>query len=370
MRALRFWRGTGPELPPLPVEPAGEVLTLWIHLGERSAGLLPPLLAAIEGLTELSVRPVVTGTPRPLDPEPRLPLPAADDVAGFLAAKRVAATIWAAPPLDATRLDAALARPVVVLPFPDPAGAVRGGPVRRRAAGDALSRCTVMAATIADARALRRVTRTPLAIATTGPPQDGVAVPAHDEARRIRISAALAGRPVWFAVAVPPGLAPDILDAHAALTARVHRALLVLDCADGAPSGQSGLPDARESVVRIGAQDERGLWYRIAPVTLMADTFGGDGSADPLEAAALGSAVLHGPAFGARAGTYERLARARAAQCLPDLGAIAATVEEFFLPENAARQAGAAWAEVTRGAEATDRAAAAVVEALERIGAL
>ncbi len=367
MRALRFWQGTGPAARAPVAEPATDELRLWVHLGARSAGLLPPLIARIEALAEMPVRAVLTGAAQPLDPAPRLPLPEADDIPAFLAAHGVAAVLWAAPPLGPVRLDAALARPVIVLPMPDPAAAVPGGPLRRRAAGDALGRCTLLAAGAEEARALRRIVRPGLRVTAIGALQDGVAVPAHDEARRAALAAVLAGRPVWFAAACPPDARGAVLSAHAALMARIHRAVLVMETPDAAGGAR---PDPQDGVIRVPEGAERGLWYRIAPLTLMADTFRPGGTADPLEPAALGSAVLHGPAPSGRDGAYARLAAAGAARRVPGPGAIAAAVEDMLQPEAAARQAGAAWAEVTLGAGGTDRAAAAVVEALEDAGIL
>ena len=318
----------------------------------------------------MPVHAVLTGAPQPLDPASRLPLPGADGVPAFLAEHRVAAVLWAAPPIDPVRLDAALARPVVLLPFPDLWSALPGGPIRRRAASDVLGRCTLLAQHGADARAVRRLARGPLEVAVIGEMQDGAAVPEHDEPRRARIAAALAGRPVWFAVAAPAGRRNAVLAAHEALVARVHRALLVIEDPDAAPAAAIPEPGPQDSVLRVAGSGERGLWYRAAPVTLMADTFDPGATADPLAPAALGSAILHGPAPGPRAASYDRLRRAGAARRLAGPDAIAAGVEELLRPEAAARQAGAGWAEVTRGAEATDRAAAGVVGALERAGIL
>ena len=317
----------------------------------------------------MPVTAVVTGAPDPLGPAPRLPLPDAEAVPDFLAAHQVSAVLWAAAPLDPVRLDVASARPVVILPMPDPAGAIPGGRLRRRAAAEVLARCRVLVPRAADARGLRRVTRGTLELTTIGNLQDGVAIPPHDETRRARIAASLAGRPVWFAVAAPPELRGAVMAAHDALIARVHRALLILEADDGAPS-PSGLPDKQENVLTVTDPDERGLWHRIAPVTLMADTFAPGGRADPLVPAALGSAILYGPEQTPQAESYARLTRVGAARQVPEAGAIAAAVEELLMPSAAANQAGAAWAEVTRGAEATDRAAEAVIDALERAGAL
>ena len=62
---------------------------------------------------------------------------------------------------------------------------------------------------------------------------------------------------------------------------------------------------------------ELGLWYRVAPVTLMGSSMvSGEGGRNPLEAAALGSAVLYGPGVRDYLDSYSRLAQAGAARGL------------------------------------------------------
>jgi 3-deoxy-D-manno-octulosonic-acid transferase len=58
---------------------------------------------------------------------------------------------------------------------------------------------------------------------------------------------------------------------------------------------------------------ELGLWYRVAPVTLMGGSFGPVQGHNPWEPAALGSAILHGPNVANFAADYGELNAARAA---------------------------------------------------------
>ena len=340
-----------------------------MHLGERDPGLLPPLAARLEHLAETPVRLVVTGAPHPLDAQRRSPLPAAEEARAFAAAEGVSALVWADGALDPLFLDAA-GIPVLVLPSWTETCRVIPGAISRRALGEALAGHRVLAGGRAALRRLQRDVRAAVPAEVTGPLQEAAALPADDEARRARLAAELGGRPVWFAVGVPPERQGDLLAAQREIISRSHRALLVLESEDGVIWEAAETPGAQERVIRSVGPSERGLWFRLASVTMMGDSFDPGGRADPLEPAALGSAVVHGPHPGSRERAYARLRTAGGALRIEGIEALAAAVESLLAPDLAAAQAAAAWEEVTRGAEATDRAAALLVEILERAGAL
>ncbi|MBL9046275.1 MAG: 3-deoxy-D-manno-octulosonic acid transferase [Tabrizicola sp.] len=70
-------------------------------------------------------------------------------------------------------------------------------------------------------------------------------------------------------------------------------------------------PDAAIWIVdTIG---EMGIWYRLCPVSLIGGSFGATEGHNPWEAAALGSAILHGPRVANFAGDYATLHAANAA---------------------------------------------------------
>ena len=342
---------------------------VWVQMGARDPGLLAPLAARLEATAETPIRLVVTGEPHPLDRTRRYPPPAVDETAGFVAAHGVSALAWAEGVLDPLLLDAA-AIPLIALPSWAETCRIVPGALARRALGEALSGHTVLVGGRAALRRLHRDVRATVPAEVTGPLQEGPAPPPADEARRARIAAALEGRPVWFAVAVPPDRQRDLLALQAEIASRSHRALLVMESEDGIVWEAADEPGPQERLLRATGPEERGLWHRVASVTLMADTFGPGGRADPLVPAALGSAVVHGPAAGLRDRSYARLAAVGGATLTPGLGDVAAAVDALLAPDRAAGQAAAAWEEVTRGAEATDRAAGLLVEALERQGAL
>ena len=315
------------------------------------------------------MRLVVTGRPQPTDKVSRLPTPAPEEAAAFAARHGVSALVWADGALDPLLLDAA-ALPVLVLPTWTETCRVDPGPIARRALGEILSRHRVLAGGQAALRRLYRDVHAAVPAEVTGPLQEGPALPADEESRRNRLTAALEGRPVWFAVAVPPDRQRDLIEAQTEIVSRSHRALLVMESEDGVTWEAAQTPGQQERVLRSVGPQERGLWFRIASVTLMGDSFDIGGRTDPLMPAALGSAVIHGPATGLRDRSYARLHAARGAFRIEDVAEVAGAIDSLLAPDRAAMQAAAAWEEVTRGAEATDRAAQLLVEELERSGAL
>ncbi len=73
-----------------------------------------------------------------------------------------------------------------------------------------------------------------------------------------------------------------------------------------------------------------------------------------MEAAALGSAILHGPRTGDHGAAFARLGAARATRAVPVPGALAEALGDLLAPDRAARLAQAAWAVASDGAEVTE----------------
>jgi 3-deoxy-D-manno-octulosonic-acid transferase len=57
-----------------------------------------------------------------------------------------------------------------------------------------------------------------------------------------------------------------------------------------------------------------GLWYRVAPISLVGGSLQPIGGHNPFEPAALGSAILHGPYVTNFVDIYQRLSEAGAAR--------------------------------------------------------
>ncbi|KCV82278.1 three-deoxy-D-manno-octulosonic-acid transferase domain-containing protein [Actibacterium atlanticum] len=210
---------------------------------------------------------------------------------------------------------------------------------------------------------------------------DGATPPPADEATRNQLAQALSARPSWLAAATTAAEDQIIVAAHAKAARRAHRLLLVLNPADPArgdelvkslrrekwrvvqrSAGQT--PDEETQILIADSPDELGLWFRIAPVSFMGGSLDaqGSGGIDPMGAAALGSAILHGPNLGLHASTYARLDTAQAARTVRDAQSLARLLDVFSAPEKAAELAHNAWQVSTIGAQATGRLADLILE--------
>lgn len=196
-------------------------------------------------------------------------------------------------------------------------------------------------------------------------------------------------RHVWLAAALPAAEGPTVIAAQAELLAAHHRTLLIVAPAreaDAEPiaaaAEAAGLTVARREedeepgvdiqILVAGDSSELGLWYRLAPVTFMGGTLSGDDEAarSPLEPAALGSAILHGPNVARHAAAWTALRALSATRQVRDTPGLAAAAEALTNPDQAARLAQAAWAAATAGAEVVRRMAQSVLSDLPEPGAV
>ncbi len=190
------------------------------------------------------------------------------------------------------------------------------------------------------------------------------------EAERAALAALLAGRPVWLAMSVPPDEHEAVIAAHRLALGQSHRLLLILvpqDPGQAAELARRLEADEGWQVARRGAEQEpdpdievfiadqpgeAGLWYRLAPVTYLGGSLVGPGCIDdPLAPATTGSAIIYGPLSGEHGQTCARLGAALGARMVasaPDLGL---ALTDLLSPDQAARQAHAAWGVVSEGAE-------------------
>lgn len=232
----------------------------------------------------------------------------------------------------------------------------------------------VMVQDEASARLFRKAGAALSAVAVTGRlEEDSAALPCL-EAERAALARLLATRPVWLAAGVPETEEDAIISAHRAALGLAHRLLLIIAPAD--PARADGLADrmaeredwivARRSAdeepepdVEVFVADgmaELGLWYRLAPVTFMGGSLAGQGCVcNPMEPAALGSAILYGPRPGKFGNVFGRLGAARAARAVGNAADLGDALSDLQAPDRAARLAEAAWTVVSDGAEATER---------------
>lgn len=228
----------------------------------------------------------------------------------------------------------------------------------------------ILAADETAARALRRAGAT---VTIAGRMEEPSAVLTCNEAERAALARLLATRPVWLAADLPEAEEDALIEAHRAGLRLAHRLLLIVVPQDPARSGPLGERMERDegwTVARRSAEEEPdpetevyfadsaeyGLWYRLAPITFLGGSLSGTGCLrNPLEAAALGSSLIHGPRPGAFGGTLGRLGAARAARSVASSADLAEALGELLSPDRAARLAQAAWAVSSDGVEVTER---------------
>ena len=85
-------------------------------------------------------------------------------------------------------------------------------------------------------------------------------------------------------------------------------------------------PEADVQVYLADTIGELGIWYRLAPVTLLGGSFGGAGGHNPFEAAFLDSAILHGPDTENFRDIYARLDTIGGAVQVEDAASLASSV--------------------------------------------
>ncbi|MEM6938908.1 MAG: glycosyltransferase N-terminal domain-containing protein [Pseudomonadota bacterium] len=187
------------------------------------------------------------------------------------------------------------------------------------------------------------------------------------------LSSAMGGRPAWFASEVVPEELSPIFEAHKMAMRLSHRLLLILQPArpqtaeaairlaeaqgmNFAAWDEGEYPDESTQLLIATDARDRGLFFRVAPVSFLGTTLvsGADG-ADPLDAAALGSAVLYGPRVREFLPSYSRLAAAGAARIVNDAETLGSAVSRLIAPDQAATMAHAGWDVISQGAALTDR---------------
>ncbi len=233
------------------------------------------------------------------------------------------------------------------------------------------------------AAAFRRAGAAPGTVRVTGRMEHPSAALPCTEAERAALALLLSTRPVWFAAGLPEAEESAVIEAHRAALRLAHRLLLIISTQDPGRVGPlSARMEAEENwfVASRAAEEEPepdmqvyltdgctefGLWYRLAPVTYLGGSLSTLGCLrDPMEAAALGSAILHGPRVGRHAAGFARLGQAHASVGIRSGATLGAALGEMLAPDRTARLAQAAWTVASDGTEATDRAMAVIAEVL------
>ncbi len=211
---------------------------------------------------------------------------------------------------------------------------------------------------------------------------DANALP-YFESERAALATLFATRPTWLACDVPQIEEAAVIAAHRAALRLAHRLLLILVPRDPAraPALAEAMelnegwlvarrelneePDPEIAVYIAETPEEYGLWYRLAPVTFMGGSVLGAGSSrSPMEAAALGSAIIHGRRTGDFGSEYGRLGAALGAAVASNPAEVADLLSELLAPDRAARLAHAAWGVASEGAEVTARIVAIILHSI------
>jgi len=171
-----------------------------------------------------------------------------------------------------------------------------------------------------------------------------------DAAALAEARVALGDRPAWLAASTHSGEEAIVIEAHRLLAASHPGLLTVLAprhpkraASVAAELAAAGLTVARRStgepierhtdILLVDTLGELGLYYRLAPIVLVGGSLhppGTVGGHNPLEAAVLGCAILHGPDMLSCAATTAALDAAGAAVEVDDARSLAAAVEALL----------------------------------------
>ncbi|TCM87576.1 3-deoxy-D-manno-octulosonic acid transferase [Rhodovulum steppense] len=214
-----------------------------------------------------------------------------------------------------------------------------------------------------------------------GPLSEGSAVLRCSETEREVLARMMGARPAWLAACIRPEEEAVVVAAHSRAIRQAHRLLLLLVPDDPARGpalarrlraegwevslrSEDEEPETETQIYVADTEGELGLWLRLAPLTFIGGTLAGAPGPDPYHAAALGSAIVHGPATDAHATHYRWLSGARAARPVRDEQSLADAVADLLSPDRAAEMARAAWEVSTEGSAATERVMRRMIEAL------
>jgi len=196
----------------------------------------------------------------------------------------------------------------------------------------------------------------------------------------------LSARPIWLAARVDAPEIEIVLQSHQRAGRLAHRLLLVLNPVPDIPTSDvadmlrdHGLrwmpwtgkqkPEEATQVILSPNPELLGLWYRLSPMSFLGGSLStGRGGTDPMEAAALGSAIIYGPNVGRYLPAYSQLAEAGGARIVRDADTLASAVQTIQAPDKSAAMAHAAWDMATAGAPLVDALVEQALDAVDLAG--
>ena len=164
--------------------------------------------------------------------------------------------------------------------------------------------------------------------------------PAADDEKLAALKHAVNARPIVVAASTHPGEEADIIEMHRRLRSRFpglltilaprhpERGIGIVDIATvaGLPAAvrsRGFLPDRGTDIYVADTMGELGLLYRLAPIVFMGGSLVRHGGQNPIEAAKLGAAILHGPHVWNFAEIYLALDQAHGAEQVTDISKLA-----------------------------------------------
>ena len=202
-----------------------------------------------------------------------------------------------------------------------------------------------------------------------------------------RLAAQIGDRPLWLAASTHEGEEAIAADAHRALQRDVPAILTLIAPRHPARAASiaamlraKGLAVARRSEQHAiaGTTDiyladtlgELGLFYRLSGIAFIGGSLVPMGGHNPLEAALLDCAILHGPDMSNAAGLARALATAGAAEIVRDAEALAGGVGRLLRdPAERARRAAAAMAVAESNRGVLDAVMESIAPWLDRLAA-
>lgn len=236
----------------------------------------------------------------------------------------------------------------------------------------------ILAKTDESAKRLRKANAPRTKLEVLGVMHAGARALPYDEVERTRLAGQFNNRPVWLAAHAAVGEVAALAKAQRRVSRMAQGLLLILHVGDQSEAASAqrkltnlgmrvvlrdakALPAGDTDVYITYGDADLGLWYRLAPVCFLGHSLIKQGGSDPFEAAALGSAILHGPHTETFQNSYDRLADAGAARKVYNSEMLTTALSETLSPDRAAEMAHGAWEVSSAGAEVNDR----VIELLD-----
>lgn len=224
--------------------------------------------------------------------------------------------------------------------------------------------------------ALTRLRGSPVAV--LGNLKLAIAPPRVDVGARTALAQEIGGRRLWLAASTHPGEDEIMLQAHASLRAAFPDALLIIAprhpergaavaaLAGGAPRRSRFEPVGAASVYVADTLGELGLFYDLAPCTLIAGSMLAHLKGhNPVEPAKLGCAIVSGPNVESFQDLFDTLVAADGVTIAPGSDVLAAAIAALWRDEAArTAQAEAARAVIDQGAMAMDATVAQILALL------